>query len=199
MTTLRKTVGVLALILCAHCVSAQPGETDLGEVSAFGGVSTGALGNHGTVGGSAGLALAKYAIAQFEASYLPLGERTLVVRSGQLARSSGLYDFDFAVHVRVPVGRQIEPYAILAPALLYNRYHLQSGSTDARSDVKFGFETGAGLRYYVAHNWGVRGEYRYTIATQNFGRLVGGVFYQFHEGAIPFRFLGRGRRHGAVR
>jgi opacity protein-like surface antigen len=186
----------------ANCVFAQPGETDVGEVSVYGGASFGSLGSHAAVGGSVGLALARYAVVLFETTYVPLCDRALVPRPGVVARSSGLYDFNFAVNVRVPYRDRWEPYGILAPTMLYNRYDAQSiqpnGSISrltGQSNLKFGFETGAGLRYYVRKSWGIRGEYRYTIATQNFSRLVGGVFYHFDEGSTPFRFL-KGRIMG---
>jgi hypothetical protein len=98
----------------------------------------------------------------------------------------------------VPLKHKWAPYGILAPALLYNTYQVQlipPGGVayfSSHSATKFAFETGGGVRYYVEENWGVRGEYRYTISNLNFSSLLGGVFYQFN-GSWPFRFRNGGR------
>jgi opacity protein-like surface antigen len=178
---------MIALLLAASCLSAQSGGTDLGEVGAYGGGSFGSTGNHAAVGGNIGLALTRYALLLLDTTYAPLGDRTLVHRPGVQARSSHLYDFNIGVNVRVPVRQQWEPYAVLAPALLCNRYHVETVQPNGtltyrgRNDWKFGFEIGGGLRHFLTPNWGIRGEYRYVFAAQNFSRITGGVFYQFSE------------------
>ncbi len=201
MNRFRAATGVLSrLLLCGFVAGscslwAQWGATDAGEVSAYTGIAFGATGARPTVGGSSGISASRYAIALIETSYIPLDNRTLAYHPGVFASSSGLFDFSFAVNVRVPVKERWEPYGILAPALLYNLYRAQvvqpNGTVVSRSglsDWKFGFETGGGLRYYVREMWGIRGEYRYTISTRNFSRLQVGVFYQFEGFSSAFRF-----------
>jgi opacity protein-like surface antigen len=188
-------VAVCGLIVGSGCLRAQWGATDAGEVSAYTGIAFGATGARPTVGGSSGISASRYAIALIETSYIPLGHRTLAYHPGVFASSSGLFDFNFVVNVRVPVKERWEPYGILGPAVLYNLYRadiVQPNGTVVRrsglSDWKFGWETGAGLRYYVRETWGVRGEYRYTISTRNFSRVQAGIFYQFEGFSSPFHF-----------
>jgi opacity protein-like surface antigen len=193
-TDLLARIAICGLVAGSCCLRAQWGATDAGEVSAYGGIAFGATGARPTVGGSSGISASRYAIALIETSYIPLGHRTLAYHPGLFASSSGLFDFSFAVNVRVPVKQRWEPYGILAPALLYNLYRAQvvqaNGTVVSRSglsDWKFGFETGGGFRYYVRETWGVRGEYRYTISTRNFSRVQAGIFYQFESFSSPFR------------
>jgi opacity protein-like surface antigen len=176
----------LLAVALAGGLSAQEGDSDIGEVSAYTGIAFGALGTHFTAGGSIGVSLDRYTVVLLEGSYVNLGEDTLVPRPGFAARSSGLGDFDIALHVRVPVRKRWEPYFLFAPAELYNAYQLASLQPGAnlvyvkgQNDWKFAFQTGPGLRYYLFEKWGVRAEYRYTISTRNFSRLLFGVFRQF--------------------
>jgi opacity protein-like surface antigen len=188
-------IGLCALVAGAGSLRAQWGATDVGEVSAYGGIAFGATGARPTVGGSTGISASRYAIALIETSYIPLDQRTLAYHPGVFATSSRLFDFAFAVDVRVPVRERWEPYGILAPAYLFNWYDARTVRSDGTvifrrglSDSKFGFETGGGIRYYARENWGFRAEYRYTISTRNFSRLQAGIFYQFENSSWPFRF-----------
>jgi hypothetical protein len=177
-------------------------ENQIGEVSSYTGWAMGPLGSHPVVGGTTGI-VTKYAVALLDTSFLPLGSRTIRHQTAATA-SSQLFDFNFTVQIQVPVNHRVTPYGVFGPALLYNRYQIQTvrplGTVAfvGQDDVKFGFETGGGLRYYVQENWGVRAEYRYTISSQNFGRVIAGVFYQF---SAPWPFLprtARGRGRGKV-
>ena len=192
----RKTgaLAALALVLVfssSHAL-AQMGEPkpELGEVSFYTGAAFGGLGGHGTVGAASGIAMSKYAFGLIDSSFIPLGSRTLI-RSPLDTRRSQLWDFNFAIQIQAPLWRTWSPYLLLGSAFLYNTYQIVTtapGGVIVRagaSDPKFGFETGAGVRYYVNEDWGIRAEYRYTISTNNFSRILGGVFYQF-SGPWPF-------------
>jgi opacity protein-like surface antigen len=165
---------------------AQEGEAYVSEFSTYAGVAFGQLSSHFTIGGAAGGSVDRYLVILLESGYTPLGSNTLVNHAGYVTRSSGLYDFDLAFHVRIPLKHRWEPYGIAAPALLYNRFQRQILQTNGVftyrsgvSDVKFGFETGAGLRYYIHPRWGVRSEFKYTISTHNYSRFMMGMFRQF--------------------
>ena len=169
----------------------QSNRTQAGEIGVYTGTSFGGLGGHPAVGGYFGGAFSRYAIALIDACYLPIGNRTMErVTPGTLTSGSGLYDFNFTVHVRVPFDRKWAPYGIAGTALLYNRYIAESVSPDGsvnqstHTNTKFGFETGAGVRYYLTNNVGIRGEFRQTVSTHNFSRLLVGVLYQFDEGTF---------------
>lgn len=163
---------------------AQQGEPDIGEASVFLGPALGGTGTKFAIAGSIGTVTDRYVIVMLESGYIPMGNRSLVAHS-TLVRESGLYDFNVTGHVRVPLRSRWEPYGILAPALLYNHYQRAgtlpngSGYYFGAGDVKFGFETGAGTRFYWQKIWGFRGEYRYTITTRNFSSIMVGIFRQF--------------------
>jgi len=172
---------------------------ETGEVSAYGGAGFGGLGTHGWVGATIGESTSKYFMASIDTSFLPLGSATL--GSFPLATTtSRLYDFNFTVHVQIPIHRRWAPYGIAGGALLYNTYDIRRIRPDSlifdhssRSDARFGFETGGGSRYFVREDWGLKGEYRYTVSSHNFSRILFGVFYQF-DGIYPFLPRGNGRR-----
>jgi opacity protein-like surface antigen len=137
-------------------------------------------------------------MAILDTSFMPLGNRTL--RTGLVGTStSRLYDFNFGGNILIPIHHRFTPYGLLAAGILFNTYDLVATRPDGvvyvagRSDVKFAFETGGGARYFVTEAFGVRGEYRFTASTQNFSRVLFGVFYQF-DGTWPFRSPGKGRR-----
>lgn len=177
--------GALLVMLLVTGIWAQD-ESDSGEVSAYTGIGFGTLGTHFTAGGSVGTTLWHYASEFIESGYVHLGNSILVPRAGVSARDSGLYDFDLAFQVRIPLRSKWEPYFLFAPAALYNRYQIEGVQADGSvihsltQDVwRFGFEIGPGVRYHIARNWGLRGEYRYILSTQNFSRLQLGVFRKF--------------------
>ncbi len=190
---------VAGLVPGCRGLLAQPGVADAGEFNAFTGGIFGNLGMRPLVGGSAGIALTRNAVALLETTYAPLGSHTLRRYEGITAANSNLYDFNFSLHIRIPVKRRWVPYAILGCAVLYNTYTITSQQPEGpvhlqgQSDAKLGFEAGPGVRYYVSEKWGVLGEYRYTATSQGFSRMNAGVFYQF-EGGWPFRPRGHGRR-----
>jgi hypothetical protein len=172
---------------------AQFGDTDPAELSAYTGVTFARLGAHPAFGASSGLSFWRYGIGLLDLSYMPLGGDALQSYPGRVS-SSGLYDLNFSAHIRVPGRKRWEPYAIAGVAVLFSTYQLASLDSrgivtySGRSDTDLAFVTGAGLRYYVRKNWGVRTELRYTIGSRSFGRVLSGVFYQFEgEGSFQFR------------
>jgi opacity protein-like surface antigen len=178
-------IAALGVAVCGT-MWAQEGSPNAAEFSAYAGVSTGNAGPRFAIGGSAGGSVYRYLIILLESGFSPLGNYTLAYHDGLVSRSSGLYDFDLAFQVRVPIKPRWEPYGIAAPALLYNRFQREVIHPDGvitwasgRSDVKFGFETGGGLRYYLHEDWGVRAEYRFIISTHDYSRFMLGVFRQF--------------------
>jgi opacity protein-like surface antigen len=181
---------------------AESGETDTGEFSAYTGLTMGGFGAHAAVGAGAGMAITRYGIALADMSYMPLGGDTLRRLPGRpVVGHSGLYDFNFSVHFRVPLRgkrKRWEPYGIVGTSLLLSTFRTTSLDNQGvlvsagRSQTNFGFETGGGVRYYAERNWGVRTELRYTLSSRNFARLLAGVFYQF-DGEWPFRLRHVGR------
>ena len=181
-----KTLPLLALgLMFSLHGAAQQGETDVGEASVFAGAALGGTGTHFAIAGSIGTVTDRYVIVMVESGYIPMAHRTLVAYPSTLVRASGLYDFNITTHIRIPLRSKWEPYGILAPALLYNHYQKAgtlpngSGYYVGADDVKFGFETGGGVRYYWRRDWGFRGEYRYTTTTRNFSSIMIGMFRQF--------------------
>lgn len=175
----------LLLLLSPAMALAQSGEKDVGELAGFGGGGFGLGSSHGVVGGSSGIAFARNGIALLEAAYMPLGSNVLHPRTDYLSPSnSRLYDFNLSIHIRIPVREKFAPYAILGGGLLWSQYDatsadaLRPGIQVGRDEYRFGFHTGAGFRYYVGENWGVRPEYRAIISgNKTYSRFTVGVFY----------------------
>jgi opacity protein-like surface antigen len=130
-------------------------------------------------------------MAILDVNFSPTGNRAL--RRDLVGTSnSRLYDFNFGGDILIPTHHHVTPYGLLAAGVLYNTYRIVATRGDGtiylagRSDCKFAFETGAGVRYFVNDDFGLRAEYRFTASTANFNRILVGVFYQF-SGTWPFR------------
>jgi opacity protein-like surface antigen len=178
-------LAALGAVVCTGAW-AQLEDEGTGEFSLYSGLTFGPTGTHAAFAGSTGVSLSRYTVIAIEGGYSSLGNRTLAYHPGDQTRNSGLFDFDFALRIRVPVKQRWEPYAVLAPALLLNAYHKQVQLPDGtlkfvsgQNEVKFGFGSGGGVRYHMSENWGVLAEYRYTVSTRNFSRFLVGVFRQF--------------------
>ncbi|HKE24488.1 MAG TPA: outer membrane beta-barrel protein [Bryobacteraceae bacterium] len=175
---------VVAVIFAAG-VRAQESEEDVGEVSMSTGLAFGGSGTNFAISGAIGTSLNRYWVLMVDASYIPMGSSTLVRYPGIVVNSSGLYNFTIPIQVRVPLKRKWQPYAIIAPALIYNHYRKlgihPNGSRYyfGASDVRGGGEIGGGVRYYWREYWGFKGEYRYTITSRNFSLLTAGIFREF--------------------
>jgi len=186
MQTYKSAGSLLAaagLLLMPATLVAQSGDTDVGEASAFAGWTSG-IGSHPAAGGSMGTVLSRYSMVLFEASYVPLGSYTMR-RPPDEARvqDSHVYDLNVSLHIRIPVRERWAPYAIVGGGLLWNRYTSSVGDAQGIAMVShnshsgFGFHTGAGFRYYVGKNWGVRPEVRVTLSNPTYTRLSVGFFY----------------------
>jgi opacity protein-like surface antigen len=184
------------LLVDATPAGAQTDE-DTGEVSAYGGLGFGSLGSHGSAGAASGIEISKYALGVIDASFMPLGTHTLRPTSGAASKSR-LYDFNFTVHFQVPPHHGWAPYVLMGGGVLLDFYHVTRTGPDGtiydrgRNDGRFGFETGAGVRYYLRDHWGLKAEYRCTVSSENFSRILFGVFYRF-EGPWPFLAARTGR------
>jgi opacity protein-like surface antigen len=194
-------IAVAGLNIGPGILLAQSGETDVGEISGYTGVTFGDVGAHSTVGASSGISLSRYCIGLVDVSYMPLGSSILPRYEGQInVRNSRLYDFNLSGHIRVPLRERWEPYGIVGAGGLYSTFQLGSISGPSamvtyksRSTGSFAFETGGGTRYYVAQTWGVRAEWRCTVSTRTFNRFIAGVFYDF-DGQSSFRLRRGGKR-----
>ena len=164
-------------------LAAQSGDADMGEVAVLGGASFG-TGAHPLIGGSTGLSFSKYVIGVIEGSYQPLGQHTLQSWPAQsTVRDSHLWDFDFSLHIRVPVRERWEPYGIAGVGFLWNHVN-QNGLGPQNNNVIYhldqfngSFVTGGGLRYYLGENWGVRPQLKVIVSTRIYTQLSIGLFY----------------------
>jgi len=195
---------IAGLTVGSSNLRAQLGEPpdSVGEVSAYSGVAFGQFGTHPVVGGTTGLTMYKYALAMIDTNFMPLNTNTLLYYP-QTTKQSLFFDFNFAVHVQVPVNHHWAPYALFGAGIFYNTYRIQTLRQPGvvvfvgQDDVRFGFQTGGGVRYRVNESWGIKGEYRYAVSNRDFNRVLGGVFYQF-SGTWPFLSRGKRRTGGVV-
>ena len=162
-----------------------------GEVTAFGGGTFGLGGAHPAVGASSGTSFSRYAIGLIEAAFSPLGDETLRRRMGAPAERSRLFDFNFSVHVQVPVRRRWAPYGIVGAGLLFDAFRViptgalpdEAGQTQpavvfAVDEFNFGFHTGGGVRYYIREDWGIRPEFKVIVSNRTYTRFTIGIFYK---------------------
>ena len=163
----------------------QAGDPDLAEATAVGGVVSG-LGTHGFVGAGAGMAISRYFQAVGEISFAPLGSYTVRYRpASQTVQQSRLYDFNVSLHVQVPVGNKWAPYVLAGPSVLWDNFksvsvgHAGAVKGVSVNETNFGFHTGAGVRYYLPHDWGIRPEVRVVISAKTYVVASFGVFYTF--------------------
>jgi hypothetical protein len=172
------TIVVALLWISCSVMRAQSAESDIGELSVFGGGAFG-IGTHPLTGGSTGIAFSRYALALFDFSYVRLGQDTLRRQRNIEARDSNLYDFNVSAHIRYPITPKWAVYGILGPSLLLNTYEVAttSGTYGTRNDVNFGFHTGGGVRYHVNDRWGIRPELRVVISNQTYIAFSVGVFF----------------------
>jgi len=160
-----------------------PGAWGTGEIYGYGGTRDG---NNGTVGAGAGLLFAKYGAFFLDMGYTSLGTgsvRTL----GQPLHQSRLYDFALLGHVRIPVKQKFEPYLIVGGGAFYNTFQIATPPANpgvnpltyvGSSTTNFAFHTGAGLRYFIHSDWGIRPELKVSISGQTYVGFTIGFFYQ---------------------
>ncbi|HJZ98407.1 MAG TPA: outer membrane beta-barrel protein [Candidatus Solibacter sp.] len=180
----------IAFVSTALVLPAQDDHIETSELSSYVGAGINSGASSAWVGGSAGVSTSKYFMAVLDTSFLPLGNHTL--RTGLVGtRTSRLYDFNFDGQILIPLHYRVTPYGLLGAGVLWNTYQIARLRPDGVpyfagwSDVKFGFQTGGGVRIFVREGFGFRGEYRFTASTQNLNRVMFGVFYQF-AGTWPF-------------
>ena len=198
MERFSRSLCIAAFALASTAMFAQSGEDiETSELSTYGGVGFGAGTTNAWVGGSTGVSPSKYFMAAIDTSFLPLGTRTL--RTDLVGTTtSRLYDFNFQGQILIPLHHRVTPYALLGAGVLYNTYEIAAVHPNGvaylagRSDCKFGFQTGGGVRMFIKEGFGFRGEYRFTASTRNFNRVLFGVFYQF-SGMWPFLPHHKGR------
>ncbi len=176
----RRTLAVALWLLAPAAMLAQSGDADMGEVGFFGGGSFG-LGTHPVIGGNSGMAFSRYGMGFIEASYMPAGKHTLRSQPDKESpQDSRLFDFNFSLHIRFPVRERWAPYGIVGAGLILNQYRAvitPKGALVSIDDFNFGFHTGAGFRYYIGENWGVRPEFRLIVSNHLYTRLSAGFFY----------------------
>ena len=187
LTAVSRRLGpaLLAIIcgLAPAILGAQPNEDDTGEVAAFVGGITG-IGSHPSYGGSVGEYISRHALILFEGSYTPLGHDTIQPWPAKSSvERSHLTDFNFSVHVPIIVRKRWSPYGIAGVSLLWNALRQGSAGPNGVAVTRHfdqfnaAFETGGGLRYYIAENWGIRPELTVVVNKQTYTRLSMGIFY----------------------
>jgi hypothetical protein len=180
-----KNLASIMLVLGLMTISSAQAQSDssgIGELSVFGGSAFGG-GTHAFVGGAAGEAFSRYSVGLLSVSLTRLGNDTLRHVHALDSKESNLYDFNYSIHIRYPISPKWAPYGIVGPSVLWNSY--ASGTLGAngakiyvhRNDVNFAFHTGAGVRYHVNDNWGIRPEVQVVTSTRTYLVFSVGVFF----------------------
>src|SRR5689334_7902153 len=180
-----RAAGVLiaAVLGFVTVARAQSGESGVGEVAGLGGV-TFAGGAKPSVSGSAGTAFSRYALAVFDTSFIPLGNRTIQPwPESSSVEHSYLFDFGVDFHIRIPVKPRWAPYGIAGAGLLWDTLHQrtvdQAGIYRSIHYNQFNaaLHTGGGIRFYVGEEWGIRSEIKVIVSKQVYTQVLMGVFY----------------------
>jgi hypothetical protein len=190
---------LLCSLATVRVLPAQSGDTETGELAAFGGGTFGLGGVQPAVGASTGLAFSRYGLGLFEVAFSPLGNDTVGRRTGPPAQSSHLFDLNASFHVRVPVRERWAPYGIFGAGFLMNTFKVIStapgpidpetgqpthpgGLVAAIDEFKFAFHTGAGVRYHISPDWGIRPELKVIVSSRTYTRFTIGIFYNVPPG-----------------
>ncbi len=162
---------------------------------AVGGISlSNGGGSHVHLSGTFGTAVRDRLFVFGELGYAPLtGRSTTTVVDGtsvRISASAKLVDFGGGAQFILMPGSKFEPYVIGAVGggrmSTSGSAHVPGTNLDvsaSSSDTKARLGGGAGLRYYVSENWGIRPELRVDRYFGDQGstafRYTVGVFYQF--------------------
>lgn len=180
---------VLGILLVATWVVtpptafAQSSDTEVGEVSAYGGGIFG-IGTHPLVGGGAGIAFSRYGMFLLDTSFMSLGNNTIQPWPPKATvRRSYQFDFGTDFHIRIPIKENWAPYAIAGVGLLWDMVRQETFDAHGLAVVNHynqfngALHTGAGLRYYIRHDWGIRPEFKVIVSKQTYYRMSVGIFY----------------------
>lgn len=162
---------------------AQPPDSEAGEVAGFVGGAFG-MGTKPTAAGSAGVAISRYAMALFDTSFLPMGQHTIQPWPPRsTVDRSYLLDFGVDFHIRIPIKERWAPYGIVGTGLLWNMVRQHTVNSQGQTMVNHydqfngALHTGAGLRYYISPNWGIRPEVKVVVSKQTYVQAMVGIFY----------------------
>jgi hypothetical protein len=165
--------------------SAQSTETEEGEgeVSVLGG-ATFASGAHAAVTASAGSVISRYGMVLLETTFMPLGNSSIQPWPARSTiNRSFVYDFGLNFHVRIPINERWAPYGIVGAGVLWDLVRQHTVDSQGVLIVKHwdqvngAFHTGAGLRYYIGKNWGIRPEVKVIASKQIYTQVTLGIFY----------------------
>lgn len=166
------------------------------EVGTFLGSSFG-LDSYRVMGGAnVGYAITKVIFPYAEVSYLPGIARTEQVASDiKVSYKLPITDFHAGLHLRAPIpGSRFVPYGIIGAGMIRvgegdgDRTQIINGVPDVRrvtypGSNEFAVNFGGGARFYITERWGIRFEAKaYKPSgrfTDVFGRVAGGLFWQF--------------------
>lgn len=167
------------------------------EIGAFAGASVGIDKTRFMGGGNIARAVGHRSFMPYaEFSYFPGIGRRETLSTGTIREFSiPLYDFHGGIHLRVPVHeRYFVPYGVFGAGVIHSPARSVTATVpgnppqvfpnlEVASRTDFAVNGGGGIRFYVAEKVGFRVEakiYKPTGQFTNpFGKVVGGVFYQF--------------------
>ena len=158
-------------------------ETEVGEVAALGGVTLG-VGAKPAITADAGYAFSKYGMGMISVTFMPMGQHTIQPWPARPSiDNSYVFDFGADFHIRIPIGERWAPYGIAGAGLLWNVIRQNTvgplGIQVFRHYDQFNgaLHTGAGLRYYIGKDWGIRPELKVIVSKQTYTQFMFGFFY----------------------
>jgi len=171
-------VGLWACVLAAaaHAQDAAILHKNTFEVGPFGGISYGVDNIRGMGGANVTYSILPNLLLYGEYSYFPSIDHTITDNNQAIFDFKiPLQDFNFGVHLRIRIPKTpLVPYVVGGLGVLYspstqdselvfNRLTGQYGaptSYSVSSSTNFAVNYGAGVRWYIRENFGLRGEFK---------------------------------------
>jgi hypothetical protein len=176
----RYRLASVALLPClfaaaAHAQDAAILHQNTFEVGPFGGISYGVDNIRGMGGANATYSILPNLLLYGEYSYFPSIDHTETNSNKAIYDVKiPLQDFNFGAHLRVRIPKTpLVPYAVIGVGLLYSPSTTDSYETlspfsgyssptkyTVNSSTSFAVNYGAGVRWYIRENFGLRGEFK---------------------------------------
>ena len=193
------TLALFGLIAAAPLMG-QPGVIIRAHTTEIGGFVGGSYGIDQTRvmgGGNVVYAVTREIMPEAEVSYFPGIGRKFVTAGSTQTFSVPVTDFNFGVHVRVPIPKsRVIPYGVLSFGALHfseqtrqiqtpdllNPGKTVTTSVSVPSSTNYATSFGGGIRVYATERLGFRGEvkaYKPNGGLDLFYRATGGFFFQF--------------------
>jgi hypothetical protein len=173
-----KVAVIASSMMCASLNGQAAEDHGKNEVAGIVGVAEG----DATYGGAFTRSLTEKISLYGEFSRINGGSASVPTTAGTFSGKSSLQNFNAGIQYNFTgvMGPKFVPYVGVGLGMLRSsvKYTL-AGQSTTYSDSAAAFNVGAGLRYYVGRNWGLRPELMYFARSGSYSRFTVGIFWAF--------------------